>query len=486
MKCWSKIKPFLVVLFIILFTFILSRGEEYDYDFWKNLSEISVVILIFTISSLWAVRTSAFYSYAQGRNNFYQYMVDHKENYKWYKDKKKIIEDPASQYLTSARSFRTQAIIYNMMLFYLLLCIFFLFIQFLFNLKEGNITIWFWILLFVVGSVIFYLVYKVINEGTDYLKNKIKRLKKTRDFFPAEIGILIVLDFILLIAFSYVLWKNFCPQTILLEEPHWFPFHFKITVLSLINILLFSIASYLAYLSLRIFQSRSYDPFNGFLIWAHDHMDIIPSLQAKKGAGINPDVKKENKMINLWKWSLVLHLKKIFDKMDHNGNINEEHRKNEQHVENLIAALTASEWNDPSILYLSANVWKALGFLRIDNCPVICKKDQLKNKKRYQNAKEAAEKRWNELNEKLENLEKKKYPENSRKRQEIDCKINKSKKGIFYRKYEIKNLKKLLDKNNNIAKNINREEFNDFKSVKDEIKNICDALIEIYKDRTKN
>ena len=141
------------------------------------------------------------------------------------------------------------------------------------------------------------------------------------------------------------------------------------------------------------------------------------------------------------------------DKMDHNENINEEQRKNEQYVENLIATLAASEWKDSSIIYLYAITMRLLSFLKINNCyKVVIKKS------RYKNAGKAAEKRWNELNEKLENL-----MEN-----------------------EIKNLKKLLDKNNNIAKTINKKEHNNFESLKKEIKNICDALIEIYKDRTKN
>ena len=64
---------FIIAIPVIIF---ISWREECDPNFWKNLSEILIVVLIFAISALWAVRTSAFYSSAQERNNFYHYMVD--------------------------------------------------------------------------------------------------------------------------------------------------------------------------------------------------------------------------------------------------------------------------------------------------------------------------------------------------------------------------------------------------------------------------
>lgn len=444
------------IIFIIAFIVIvvLSCGE--NYDFWKDLSSLLIVVLIFVISSLWAVRSSAFYSYVQERQSFYHYMTDHEDNYKWYKDKEKIIKDPASQYLSSARNLRSPAIVYNMMLFYLFICLFFLFIQFLFNLKDGNITIWFWtVLLVVIAVFVGTMVYKIIRCVT------------------IEIVFLMVLCLLLLgVSFTVLFLFIF--------------YHFELIVLPLINILLFSIASYLAYLSYRIHQTifSKADPFNGFVIWTYDNMNIIPFLEKKKDSEMNPDVKKENEMVTLWKWSFVLHLKEIFHNIDYNGNINEEQRKNEQYVENLIAALAASEWKDSSIIYLYAITMRLLSFLKINNCyKVVIKKS------RYKNAGKAAEKRWNDkkkelknLDKELENLRKRNYEDEKndptfiKKRIEKECKKKELKERKGEIKSEIENLKNLF------------EEINEIPDIIGRIEKICNKiLIEIEElKETKN
>ena len=503
----------------------LSHGE--NHEIWRELSGILIVVLIFTISSLWAVRTSAFYSSAQERSNFYQYMVDHEENGR-YKDKEKIIEDPASQYLRSARSFRHHALIYNMTIFYLLLCFFALFIQFLINLKINYEEI----------SLIELLRFQVLDR---YLASYL--------FIILVIGLIVsnVMHHICTrchkeIIFFIILLLLLCFFLVFKEENSLRYYY--------LNILLFSIASYMAYFSCVVFIKiyTGQDPFNNLIIKTYDKMDkFFPFLAKKKDAEINPDVKKENEMVNLWKWSLVLHLKEIFKHIQYDGSLRETWRHNEEHVENLIATLTASEWEDPSILYLYAIPIRLISFLEIDNCYKV----EIK-KARYENAGKAAEKRWKQLEKKLsymedeieclrklfknvdkiaEIIEIEKLCEkliniidelnkikNNENTEQIETEINflnellkKLKNNIkeispnelkkkidelnnklpdekAYKeiKKEIETLKKLCKKINKFSKIINGTESNSFESVKKEIKNICDALIEIYKNRTKN
>jgi len=473
---------FIIAIPVIIF---ISWREECDPNFWKNLSEILIVVLIFAISALWAVRTSAFYSSAQERNNFYHYMVDYEVDYGNINrtNLRNIIEDPASQYLFSSRVRRADAIIYNMIFFYLFICLVFLFIQFLFNLKEGNITIWFYILIFLAISVICYLAYKIKFEA----KNIRKRLKKIRDFFPIEIGILIVLCIILLI--YYVLYRNFYPQHILKICRYEFT-----TVLSLINILLFLIALYLVYLASRVhYLARSkYDIYNEFIIWTHDNMDIIPFLKGKDDPDRHPVVKKEKEMINLWKWSLMINLKKIFGEMDKKGNVGGNYRINKEHVENLCGALTASEWGDPSIIYICAIVGKLFSHLKIDDCSV---SNESRRNSRDDLVKKAAEKRWRDKKKELKKLKKdlENLMENEKndldfenKKRKKECEIKKLREEIFYKRCEIKCLEELFANIDKIAETIDRDDPSNFESVKGIIENICFYLIKIYKNRTKN
>ncbi|RLF98715.1 hypothetical protein DRN58_06425 [Thermococci archaeon] len=369
---------FIIISVLVIPVFVIFLCRE-NYEFWKELDNLLIVVLIFVISSFWAVRSSAFYSFAQEYNNFYQYIKDNPRKYRSDGEIEKIIEDPGSQYLRSARSCRHYALVYNMILFYLFLCFIALFNHFF------------------------------INLGINYN---------------------------------------------------------KISLSPFINIPLFAVASGMVCLSCIIYI-KAYtgkDPFNNLIIWTYDNMSkFFPFLAKKKDTEIKPEIKKKKEMLNLWKWSLVFHLKEIFDHMNRSGNIDEHYRRNEEYVENLINALAASEWEDSSIIYLYAITMRLLSFLKINDCYKV----EIK-KSRYKNAKEASEKRWNQ---KIRELEKKKE-ESQKMKQKID--------------YEIKTLRELFDKIDNIAKTIKKKEPNNSESLKKEIKYICDKLVGIYKDKATN
>jgi len=433
----------------------LSHGE--NHEFWKKLSEILIIVLIFTISSLWATRTSAFYSFAQERNNFYHYIIDNEKEYKIINkvNLKRIIEDPASQYLGSARSSRGHAIIYNMTIFYLLLSLLFLFIVLLLNLKISYKD----------PSLIKLLYFQIFNCHTLY-----------------PILIIVVIAGIVI---SYLLSRRYkkCPEEIiffvvLLLSGSLTIFIEKDLRCYYFNILFFSIASYLLYLSYKVFgyTYTGQDPFNRLIIWTYDYMDkIFPFLGKKKEAQINPDVKKKKEMLNLWKLSLVLNLKEIFKHIQYDGDLRETWRHNEEYVENLINALTASEWNDPSILYLYAISIRLISFLKINNCyKTVIKKS------RYEHAEEAAKKRWGDLRRKLWELEYNERNYSGEEREEFACRerrvISDYTRAIYVG--EIHFLRNIITILENLPNNIEAE--------RNRLDCICNKLIEIYENRTKN
>ena len=124
---------------------LLSAGE--GYEFWKDINTLSIVILIFVISSIWTLRSSSYHNWIQQRNDFYQHVMDPKYRYRfpktlvscrWTLNTEKVARDPASLYLASARSFRKKAILFNIMLFYLFISFSLLFLHFLISQKTDG------------------------------------------------------------------------------------------------------------------------------------------------------------------------------------------------------------------------------------------------------------------------------------------------------------------------------------------------------------
>lgn len=399
-------------------TIIFMLLSEEGYEFCKDINTLSIVILIFVISSIWAIRSSSYHNWVQQRNDFYQRVMDPKYAYffpetsissKRISYTEKVAKDPASLHLASARSFRKKAILFNMMLFYLFISFTVLFLQFLFN--QESIVHFF------------------------------------QSLFNQEIDVR---------AFS--------------------------------NVLLFSgalILIFLSYLIYRTVESKE-DLFDVFVIWTHDNMDKIPVLRTKEDLkrGVEKEMENEEKeMENLWKMSILFNLVKILRDLEYDGNLNYRQMGTVENLENLINALITSEWKDPSTIYLYSIVKTLLSNLRIGN---ILRLDTKMEERKSINAERIAEKRWKKLEKDLQKSEydDENYSYLDEQKNQICHKIRDLKNRISNLKPEIGALEELLIQTRGLSNLIKeRKTERRFKNRSKSIET-CNKLIGIYMKRS--
>jgi len=143
--------PVLIIIFEIFFLYnfiLVSCPEDIIWNMSSKMNEIFIISLIFIISSMWSVRSSHYFYSRQDRINFYELYLNRSdilsfnhENVKSIFHDDKITYNPASVYLGSARSFRENAIFYNILLFYLFFTLIFLVIHFVIIFIRFSIII---------------------------------------------------------------------------------------------------------------------------------------------------------------------------------------------------------------------------------------------------------------------------------------------------------------------------------------------------------
>ena len=125
----------IVVLIIVAFS-----PSAHEHKSWIALSNLVIVSLVLGISSIWTVRSSNYFTSVQERSSFYYRYSSNRSKFR-DENLQNIPKDPSSIHLAIARRLRDNAIVFNMVIFYLIFSLLTFVGQFLLNLLYWSGTV---------------------------------------------------------------------------------------------------------------------------------------------------------------------------------------------------------------------------------------------------------------------------------------------------------------------------------------------------------